>query len=1148
MFKKILILGIAFLISNGMFAQRGKHGAKTISSTGTIVNEYTNLTADALSGSNSLTVALSSLNISNRFSVALQPGDLIMIIQVQGTTIDYSTNSSAWGAILNLNNCGFYEFAEVLSVPNATTINISCPLANNYSAAGKVQVVRVPRYASLIINNGGELTADTWNGIKGGIVAIEVLGDATISSGGKIDISGKGFRGGILAEDLADWGIGDWVLPTGNYGAEKGEGIAGFETDYDALGGRYCKAAPANGGGGANAHNAGGGGGANAGDIIQWTGKGNPDNSIANWITAWNLEGTNFAYATSTGGGRGGYTFSSSNQNALVIGPHEVSGVTSWSGDNRCNNGGWGGRPLDYSTGRVFFGGGGGSGDQNDGWGGSGGNGGGLIYLLGYGNVSGAGQVIANGANGVNSTSGDGLFTSGADGAGGGGAGGAIVLNVSGTISGISASANGGSGGKQVIGYNTAQAEGPGGGGGGGYIATSNGTITKTVNGGANGTTNSSGLTEFTPNGATRGGAGINNGVTSTFAVITQNDTICSGLSATLNASLAGVVPAGTTITWYDAAVGGTIIGTGNSFTTPVLSTTTTYYVGSCPGTYHAAVTVVVSVPVAEAGPNASICSGGSVLLNGSGGVTYQWSPALSLNDASIQGPLASPVGTTTYYLTVTNAFGCQALDSVKVTAGVLIANAGTDTAVCNGNSVNLIASGGTNYQWSPAASLSNNSISNPVASPLNTTSYIVTVSDGASCSDIDTVIVIVHPSVLAYAGTTDTICPGSSLQLNASGGTSYQWSPVTDLSNAGIFNPVASPNVTTTYVVTVNDSYGCSATDDIIIQVIQMVHSDFLLNSACMNDTTNFTDNSTLINSTISSWQWDFGDGTTTSQLENPDHLYTNPGSYNVSLTVVTANGCTDSITKSLNIYPVPIATFNLVGAPDCSPASVYFSDNSLGTNSWTWDFGDGNVSNMQNPNHIFINAGNFSVTHIVSTSNGCSDTVNQQIIVYPQPDALFTPSLTTVIAGNSVSFYNQSTGANSYLWNFGDGNTSMLQSPSYTYNTPGTYNVFLVVSDANGCIDSISVSLIVVLDVQLTIPNVFTPNGDNFNDFFVITNLEKIPKNHLLIYNRWGKPVFEKDSYSNDWNGSEVSDGVYYYILTYLDKEVHGTITIER
>ena len=156
--RQISLLFFFISIFPVSYAQRGKNGSVTINTANKIVNEYTTLTADAAAGSTTIAVAASSLNANSRFGVGnnLAAGDLIMIIQMQGATIlgapDAGTptisnpNDATWGGITNYTNCGRYEYAEVSSVPNATTINIDCGLTYDYTVTGKVQIVRIPRY------------------------------------------------------------------------------------------------------------------------------------------------------------------------------------------------------------------------------------------------------------------------------------------------------------------------------------------------------------------------------------------------------------------------------------------------------------------------------------------------------------------------------------------------------------------------------------------------------------------------------------------------------------------------------------------------------------------------------------------------------------------------------------------------------------------------------------------------------------------------------------------------------------------------------------------------------------------------------------------------------------------------------------------
>ncbi|TAH40753.1 MAG: T9SS type A sorting domain-containing protein [Bacteroidetes bacterium] len=494
-FSVSLVLISNFGVHQPAVAAVGFHGNKTITGSNVILNEYTTLTSSASSGSTSLTVANAYLNQNNRFASNLAAGELILIIQMQGATLD-ETDGSTYGAVASYGNAGKREFVEVASVPNSTTISLVNALSKSYSASGKVQIVRIPRYEIFTIQSGASVTCPAWDGATGGIVSIEANKTTTIN--GSINVSGKGFRGGTVEQKTSTPGNHTTYRSSNDIdGAEKGEGIGGYQSSY--VNGRYGRGAPANGGGGGNSHNAGGGGGANGGSSGSWTGFGNPHNLNSNWTTAWNLEGAGFSSTTSSGGGRGGYSWSNGAQNPITTGP----GDASWSGDSRYNVGGFGGRPLSYSSGKMYLGGGGGAGDSNNNVGTPGGNGGGIVYLLSGGAVSGTGIINANGES-VPASSG-----SPGDAGGGGGGGGTIIIFTYGaSISGLTLSANGGAGGSQSL-NNGNEVEGNGGGGGGGYISTTNNTgLTRTVNGGAYGTTNAPPMSAFIANGATSGGPG----------------------------------------------------------------------------------------------------------------------------------------------------------------------------------------------------------------------------------------------------------------------------------------------------------------------------------------------------------------------------------------------------------------------------------------------------------------------------------------------------------------------------------------------------------------------------------------------------------------------------------------------------------------
>ncbi len=467
----------------------GKDGAFTAAAANTVVNTYTTLTAGATAGATTITVASAA---------GITAGDVLLVYQAQGATIS-TTNANTYGAVSALGNAGRYEYVSVASVSGTTiTLGRACSLSPlRFSYSSGAQVLRVPQYSSLTVNAGASIVPQDWNGSTGGIVAAIVDGTATVN--GSINANGRGFRGGAIDNVTTNQGtdVTAYVANTNAAGAEKGESIAGNQATYDGLGGRFNRGAPANGGGGGNAHNAGGGGGANGGNAVGWNGQGVPDTSVAGWVTAWNIDGTLTSATKSPGGGRGGYTFANSNEDALTRAP----GANQWGGNNRRERGGLGGRPLANNPSivgdtRLFFGGGGGAGDGNNGAASAGANGGGLVLLVATA-VAGGGSLQANGATAPNT------IPSHIDAPGGGGGGGSVVL-VAPSAGGLSLSAIGGLGGNQLL--TVTESEGPGGGGGGGFVASPAGT--GTVTGGANGTTTSSAMTEFIPNGATRGNTG----------------------------------------------------------------------------------------------------------------------------------------------------------------------------------------------------------------------------------------------------------------------------------------------------------------------------------------------------------------------------------------------------------------------------------------------------------------------------------------------------------------------------------------------------------------------------------------------------------------------------------------------------------------
>jgi gliding motility-associated-like protein len=299
-----------------------------------------------------------------------------------------------------------------------------------------------------------------------------------------------------------------------------------------------------------------------------------------------------------------------------------------------------------------------------------------------------------------------------------------------------------------------------------------------------------------------------------------------------------------------------------------------------------------------------------------------------------------------------------------------------------------------------------------------------------------------------------DTICRGTPFTITAANALHYFWS-----TGANTQSITVSPTTTTTYWVQIQDTQCIGAPDSITLYVIEPV-PDFTFTEVCAGNAVTFVNNSTTILDTVSSWNWNFGDNSTSS-LKDPTHTYANAGNFNVTLTMNTSQGCTASLTKPLINHPIPVAAFS---APNvCQGNATPFTDLtsiiSIDTiSTWNWSFGDGSTSSQPSPVHLYADTGTYNVQLIVNSNFGCADTANHNVTVYFTPVAQYTAA--NDCWGNAILFQNNSSAGSgiSYQWHFGDGNTSSAQSPAHSYSTHGVYHTELIVTTINGCADTAS------------------------------------------------------------------------------------------
>jgi PKD repeat protein len=317
---------------------------------------------------------------------------------------------------------------------------------------------------------------------------------------------------------------------------------------------------------------------------------------------------------------------------------------------------------------------------------------------------------------------------------------------------------------------------------------------------------------------------------------------------------------------------------------------------------------------------------------------------------------------------------------------------------------------------------------------------------------------------------------------------------------------------------------------------------------------------------SNLTNLNWNFGNGQV-GVGNNPATNYQNIGNYLIKLVGQNNFGCKDSTTAQFSALQNPTASFSGSDTA-CLISNVHFINLSQNANQFQWTFGDGNTSTQVEPNNLFNTPGIFNVS-LVAQNGSCTDTFTLAgaVQVFPKPIADFTSS--TADSGR-VSFTQTSQGAVSWQWIFGGGDTSSVQNPVYTFINFGDNSVQLTVTDANGCVDSVSHSVKIELFKNIVVPNALIIGGSGETSLF-------LPKGTGLktyncgIYDKWGNQIWFSEKLidgrpGEGWNGfykdKEVQEGAYIWKIeaTFADGTVWngllkdsktnqtGTVTVLR
>ncbi len=541
---------------------------------------------------------------------------------------------------------------------------------------------------------------------------------------------------------------------------------------------------------------------------------------------------------------------------------------------------------------------------------------------------------------------------------------------------------------------------------------------------------------------------------------------------------------------------------------------------GSCNATVDSAIISISTGIMVDAGPDQNVCStAGFTTMQGvvsNGSTTGVWSTlgsgTFSPNDSLLTADYnfsAGDLSAGTVSLVLTSTFNGSCLaetDTMIVTFGAsAYSNAGADQTVCASNmSINLsglVTGGATQGEWISLGSGSfspNNTDMNATYTPSATDSIngsveiVLNTTDHGSClQGSDTLLLTIESVPIVNAGTNIQICASvdsiamSGNVQNAPGGIwstggTGSFSPADTVLNAHYIPSAAdiAAGSVTIYLNSAGSAICSSETDSITIDLVTPLVPDFDFVETCALQPMSFFDSTSIITGSITDWHWDFDDGDS-SIAQNPVHIYTAPGIYDVTLTVTSSLGCEYTIIQTVTVFGFPIADFVYTPQDPQVNNPVMFSDQSSGAVSWSWNFGD----------------------------------------------------------------------------NFG---TSSDQNPDYTYLDEGSYEVVLTITSPDGCTDT-STQIISVGNEEVfapVVPSGFSPNNDGDNDVLYVRGgpFESV---ELRVYNNWGNLIFESTDASIGWDGTwnekEQPTGDYIYTVKAVtvdgtEHKQHGSVSIIR
>ncbi len=451
-------------------------------------------------------------------------------------------------------------------------------------------------------------------------------------------------------------------------------------------------------------------------------------------------------------------------------------------------------------------------------------------------------------------------------------------------------------------------------------------------------------------------------------------------------------------------------------------------------------------------------------------------------------------------------------------------------------------------------------SLQNPVHVFTEPGTYLVhlEVSDAFGCVDDWQKAIVVYPEFEALASEDQSICEGDTIQFESNADYDwfdYTWSPAEGLSADSVQNPLAYPLANTTYTLSISDPNGCIETDELSVEVFGSAELSITGDEElCLGESTTLTANG----ANVVSYTWTSPDGNTISGNSLDVSPETN-SSY--SLIAVNEVGCESEQTFDISVIQ-PLVLDVLGEAGFCVGGETTLSATVEGAESFSWSPSLGITSDPNSAN-VTVSPAEPTIYTVTATNSCFSSEASVEVDIYPLPevDAGETQLLNVgeIISLEGLALSEAIVPANDfqYEWTPTDGLTN--PNDVFTPAQPLENTLYtLTATDANGCVNSDTVSVIVTQFINVLVPTGFSPNSDGINDFFNILAKRGVKEVlRLEVYNRWGEQIYNGPQSEAGWDGTykgkdlEIGSYAYYVeVLTYFDEvlQFQGNVTLLR